>query len=221
MTPAQATAFPEAESKTWPGDLAGKTRAHFDLEAFYWVGAIGLPRGGNELEIRNDAVGVFGTPRFPLGVGLGYGLSENMVIGARIDFSADPNDFGPSGVTLRAGIAPYVELMFLRERHVRPFVQLRAGLGGGRSFARVPGRRALESTGAAIVYPLVGLGLGTHVFLSEEVSFDALLGLEHRWNVRRQQSSVATVLEDVEVTRWQMIDTSLSIALTFGFSRWF
>jgi hypothetical protein len=209
-------------AKDYPGDVAGKSRAHFDFETLYWVGAIGLPKDGNQLQIRNDAVGVFGHPRFPLGFGLGYGLSENMVIGARLDFSADMrDDLGPGGVTLRAGISPYLEFLFLRDNHVRPFAQLRAGVGGGRTFVRVPGQRALESTGASIVYPLIGLALGTHVFFSEEVSFDAMLGLEHRWNVRRQRGTEITVLEDVEVTRWQLLDTSVSIAFTLGFSRWF
>src|SRR5690606_11913132 len=205
----------------YPGDLAGMRRAHFDLEAVYWVGAISLPRHGNELRIHNDAVGIFGHRRVPLGVGLGYGLSENLVVGARVDFSADPrDDAGPSGVTIRAGIAPYVQLMFLRDRHVRPFAHVRAGIGGGRTFVRVPGQRTLESTGAAILYPLIGVGVGTHVFLSEEVSFDALLSFEHRWNVRRLDA-MPTVADHIEIGRWRLLDTSVSAAITFGFSRWF
>ena len=72
-----------------------------------------------------------------------------------------------------------------------------------------------------MLYPLIGIGIGTHVFLSEEVSFDAMVGVEHRWNVRRQEQTMRTPLEDVEIGRWQLLDTSLSAAVTFGFSRWF
>jgi hypothetical protein len=217
-----ASQSPAWASNEYPGDIEGKKRAHFELEALYWVGAITLPRQGNALRIDNEAVGVFGHPRFPLNLGLGYGLTENLVVGARVDFSADMrDDLAHPGVTIRSAISPYVELMFLRDRHVRPFAHLRAGLGGGRTFVRVPEQRALESTGASILYPLIGLGLGAHVFLSEEVSFDAMVGVEHRWNVRRQGAAVRTAVEDVEIGRWRLLDTSFSAVFSFGFSRWF
>lgn len=214
------TATTGAEAADYPGDIAGKGRAHFDLESVYWVGAITLPKNGAQLKIRNDAFGVFGYRRVPVGLGLAYGASERIVVGARIDFSADPHDDdGTATVTIRAAVSPYVELMFMRDRHVRPFVHLRAGVGGGRTFVR-RGERSLESAGESIVYPTVGVGAGAHVFLSEEVSFDALLSLDHRWNVRRSEGTEATP-SDITPGRWNLLDTSVSAGLMLGFSRWF
>jgi hypothetical protein len=80
------------------------------------------------------------------------------------------------------------------------------------------------------MYPTVGIGLGTHVFLSEELSLDAIITVDHRWNFRQPRppsdgGSDATVQvrdggSTFQAEGWRLRDSSLTAAVVFGFSRW-
>ena len=202
-----------------PGDVAGRGRAFFDLEAAYWLGRIRGPTPA-ALTIHTQRAGIVGVPRIPFGGGMAYGLSERFVIGGRLDLAIEPNTVdGTRLVTVRGGFNPFVEIMFLRRREVRPFIMLRAGIGRSQTFSKHPS--SLDADGERTVYPTAGVGLGTHVFLSEEVSFDAMLTLDQRWNFARPAAGSDTASSGGgQPHSWQLRDSTLSAAFVVGFSRW-
>lgn len=206
-----------------PGDVAKRGRLFFDADMAYWQGHINDPRSSAHPLIGTDAAGVLGYRRVPLGFGVAYAFSEHVVVGGRVDVAFEPHqDVGIDHFTMRGGVGPFVEILIARERYVRPFLLLRAGLGRSTTFVRESVVDDPDLQPEATLYPTVGAGLGTHVFLSREVSFDAMITLDHRWNFARPLSQPdATVDGDVVRSEgWTIQDGTIGTALTFGFSHW-
>jgi len=191
------------------GDTARRLRVFFDLEAAHWVGAVAAsPRGTT---LRHEAVGVFARRRAAVGFGLGWGLSEHWIIGARGDVAVFP-DRSPAGdATLSRGgsFSPYVQFLFARARGVRPYVMARAGIGAFANFRHRDG--AWDPEARRVVVPSVGLGIGTRAFITEDLALDVGLTADQRFNVRPRQGAGGFVLSDGK----------LVAALVVGFSRWF
>lgn len=216
------TATAHAADTDAPGDMARRGRLFFDAEMLYWQGHVNDPRSTRDPLVSTDAVGLLGYRRVPLGFGIGYALSERLVVGGRLDAAFEPeHGHGLDRFTLRGALGPFVEITFARERYVRPFLLLRAGVGRSTTFVRETVAEG-EDEGGVSFYPTAGAGLGTHVFLSEQVSFDAMLTLDHRWNfVRPRTQPDATVGSDVvRADGWTLQDGTISTAVTFGFSHW-
>jgi hypothetical protein len=195
------------------GDTAKRLRLHFDLEALHWVGGITYPGGAAPVQIRHEAVGAFGYRRYALGFGLGWGFGERWVVGARGDIAVFPDRSAGGNAQLSRGgsFSPYVEFLFARVRNVRPFVLARAGIGAMSTFSFDNG--AYKSKPARTVVPSVGIGLGTHAFITEDLSFDIALTLDHRWNLRPREGTFER--------GFAMSDSKLIAAVMVGFSRWF
>ena len=195
------------------GDTANRLRLHFDLEALHWIGAISYPGGPAPAQIRHEEVGVFGYKRFALGAGLGWGFGKWVVLGARGDLAVFPDRTSDGGRSMSRGgsFSPYVEVLFSRQRHVRPFALARVGVGWMASHAYVDG--AYEARARRTFVPSVGIGLGTHAFINEDLSFDVAFTLDHRWNLRPHGSSFEE--------GFAMKDSKLIAGLVVGFSRWF
>jgi hypothetical protein len=213
-----------------PGDMARRGRAFVDADILYWQGTLGDPRSTTQAVFTTQTVGLLGYRRVPFGLGLAYALSERWVLGARLDVAVEPGPARADPVTVRGGIGPFAELTFLRDRHVRPFAIVRASVGRSHAFAG-SNDVTIPSTDAVTFYPTLGAGLGTHVFLADTVSFDAMLMLDHRWNFARprtgpnadagQAPTDVTITDDAIVADgWRYRDGTLGTALTFGISHW-
>lgn len=194
------------------GDTAGRLRLFIDLEAGHWVGSlVPSPRG---VAIRHEAVGVFGRSREAVGFGLGWGLRERWVFGARGDVVVFPDRTASGDPTLSRGgsFSPYVELLFARARGLRPFVMARAGIGAFASFRHENG--AWDQKPSRVIVPSVGLGVGAHAFITEDLAFDLALTLDHRFNLRPRRDASG-------FRGFTLSDGKLIAALVVGFSRWF
>src|SRR5688500_18625056 len=165
------------------GDIAKRARLFFDFDTAYWQGTLFTPRMSGQLGIRSEGVGVIGWRRIPIGIGAAYALSELVLVGGRLDVAVEPEKDGDVGV--RAALSPFAQVFFLRDRNVRPFLLVRAGIGRSHTFARSDNDE-IVAVGPQSVYPTLGAGLGTHVFITETISFDGLLTLDHRWNFVRE-----------------------------------
>lgn len=195
------------------GDTARRLRLFIDIEAGHWVGSV--EPSGEGTRIRHEAVGVFGRSREAVGFGLGWGLDERWLIGARGDVVVFPDRSAAGDPTLSRGgsFSPYVELMFARSRGVRPFLMARAGIG---AFSRFRYRNGgWDTRPDRIIVPSIGLGLGTHAFITEDLAFDLAVTLDHRFNLRPRRDPTGAVQGFV------LSDGKLVAAIVVGFSRWF
>lgn len=198
------------------GDTANRLRLFFDLEAAHWSGSLVAAQATGEVKLKNGGVGVFGYRRAALGFGLAWGLAEWVVIGARGDFAVYPDrdSQGNTGIVRGGSFAPFAEVLFARSRNVRPFALLRGGIGGAAAFRYKSG--AWQGQVSRSIVPFVGIGVGTHAFVSEDVSFDVAVTLDYKWNMRTRPGA-----QPETFGRWQVSDTRLVAAVMVGFSRWF
>ena len=198
------------------GDTANRLRLFFDLEAVHWTGAIAPNPETGTVTIKNGGAGVFGYKRAAVGFGLAWGLTDWITLGARGEFAVYPDrdTQGNSGIVRGGSFAPFAELMFARSRHVRPFALLRAGIGGAAAFRHKSG--TWQGEVSRTIVPFVGIGVGTHAFVSEDVSFDVALTLDYKWNMRARPDAPPETFG-----RWTVSDSRLVAALIVGFSRWF
>jgi len=198
------------------GDTGNRLRLFFDLEAAHWSGSIVAAPDEGAFKLRSSSLGVFGYRRAALGFGLGWGLGEWVVVGARGEFAIHPDrdKDGNTGIVRGGSFQPYVEVLFARARHVRPFALARAGIGGAAAFRYKGG--AWQGQVSRSIVPSLGVGLGTHAFVTEDLSFDVVVTLDYRWNLRPRPGAQVE-----EAGRWQLTDTNLLAGLVLGFSRWF
>lgn len=207
-----------------PGDIAGKRRIFFDAGVGYWRGTLGRSADGNTLWIEQESVGMLGFRRIPLGGGLAYAFSESFVLGARLDLALEPiRRPGVMAVRVDGSLGTFAEVLFHRNQFVRPFALVRAGLGRGETFVRKGRADLLERRGVGNLSPYAGLGVGTHVFFRNDLSFDAAIVVDYLWNFARRGSSGS----DLEISergatsrRWILRDGTLAPSIVFGFSHW-
>lgn len=197
------------------GDVGGRARIAFDLEAVYWQGTILTPQAQGELWLRDHEAGVFGYRRIPGGLSAAYALNEWVALGARVDWAVEPS---ASRITIRGGLSPFAQVFFARDRNVRPFALVRAGVG--RSNTMRNGQDGVRAVGPRTWYPSVGLGVGAHVFITEAISFDGVLTVDQRWNLARPLAPPGEA-PDVAAASWRYRDTTVSTAIAVGFSHWF
>ena len=210
----------EAHAKPSPmpgsGDIAVRGRVAFDLEAVYWRGTLLTPQAEGELWLRDHTAGVFGYRRIPGALSAGFALSEWLAIGGRLDWAVEPKTGDTA--TIRAGFSPFAQVFFARDRNVLPFAYLR--FGAGRSNTLRSAKDGIRAVGPRTWYPMLGAGLGTHVFITEGISFDAMAGLEQRWNLVRPLAP-ADGSPDPASASWRYQDTTVSASFSVGFSQWF
>lgn len=218
-TPSTAAAAPPSDHE--PGDVLERPRVFFDAQMLYWQGTLLSPGSAQGAWARRESLGVLGYRRVPIGIGAGYALREHVMLGARIDAAIEPRAGGTVGI--RGELSPYVEFLFARQQAVRPFAIIRAGLGRSHAFQKNEEEDAIQAVGPMTWYPMFGVGVGAHAFITDVVSFDAMLTLDHRWNFARPLAAADAEISEqgVTPTTWHYRDGTLTTALTFGFSSWF
>lgn len=197
------------------GDVANRARIAFDLEALYLQGTVLTPQAQGELWVRDQEAGVFGYRRIPGGLSASFALNEWLAIGGRFDWAVEPRG---ENVTIRGGFSPFAQVFFARDRNVRPFAYVR--MGAGRSNTLSTADDGVRAVGPRTWYPMLGVGLGAHVFVTETISFDAKLGFDQRWNLARPLAP-ADGSTDTPSASWRYQDTTLSTSIAVGFSQWF
>lgn len=121
------------------------------------------------------------------GVGLGYGITDGLVVGAKLGLgfnriqivNDDPIDGpDPIGRSLTWMFRPYVEYAFIPGGRFRPFVFVHGGVGGTRTLDTATG----DMAGKVINHTLLGTlggGGGLHAFIVPQVSVDVFLEVDH------------------------------------------
>jgi hypothetical protein len=188
----------------------------FDVEAAHAGASIYANQDTNTFHLRDKSVGVFGYHRAALGFGVGWGVNDWLFLGARGEFAIYPDrdSAGNAGIVRGGSFQPYFELLFARSRHVRPFAMGRVGIGGSAAFRHKDG--AWSGQISRSIIPSVGVGLGTHAFISEDVSFDVMVTVDYRWNLRPRPG-----VTPEQIGAFYLADTRIVGAVVLGFSRWF
>lgn len=139
-----------------------------------------------EVEEIQNRVGL-GIGQQNFGVGLGYGITDGLVVGAKLGLgfnrvqvvNDDPIDAPDQiGRSLTWMFRPYVEYAFIPGGRFRPFVFVHGGVGGTRTLNTDTG----DMAGKIINHTLLGTlggGGGLHAFIVPQVSVDVFLEVDH------------------------------------------
>jgi hypothetical protein len=172
------------------GSDTNRWRVHLGGELGSWVRQVPWPRYTEGPSGSRDYFGPIGYRRLQLHTGFGYGFRDRFVAGMRLDYeisrdiqrSLDPSAEARA-ITVNA--MPYVTFMFDDKNVVRPFVSVRAGLGGGLLTIMDGSPLDRPQRSSSLLYPILGLDLGAHAFVSSNVSLDGTVSVEHRWEYLR------------------------------------
>jgi hypothetical protein len=166
------------------------------------------------------------------GLGFGYGVHKNFVIGAKFGFNfvrvrnrdEELIEMDILEVERRSNgfFTPYFEYLPIATGRILPFLGARAGVG----WATPPSRPKSEGLGATIdagerssqLGPLVGLNAGAHFFLTPSFSLDAAALFDTRWNFGRTRDLGDSAAEPPD---WAPSNAVMSLGLTLGLSGWF
>ena len=131
-----------------------RLRLHFDSELLggAWVRrATPMPAEGRDSlsigvglgrpSLLDDGSALFTRPIFGLGVGYLF-LGTRALLGAKASLTLDAYGVDDSGrlVTMGGRVVPYFQWMFRPDHAVRPYVEVRAGIGGLSTTRRDPDR---------------------------------------------------------------------------------
>jgi hypothetical protein len=183
LGPATASAAPD-------GSDTNRWRVHLGGDLGSWVRQVPWPRYTEGPSGSRDHFGFIGLRRVQLHSGLGYGFRDRFVAGVRLDYEISrgiQRSLHPSAETraVTVNAMPYVTFMFDDKNVVRPFVSFRAGLGGGLVTIKDPSPLDRPQRSSSLLYPVLGLDLGAHAFVSSNVSLDGIVSVEHRWEYLR------------------------------------
>ena len=156
-----------------------------------------------------------------LGVG-GVILDGRAVVGGQFAFTVDGLNVGDDGGTAIEGrFVPYFNWMFKPFGRVRPFLGAHFGLGGGAFHSQQindpadPPIRVVTN----VIYPVVGVQGGVHIFIVEAVSIDALVNFDYFAPFAR------TRIEDPDVAVEEDFDKTADVInvafVNVGISAWF
>ena len=152
-----------------------------------------------------------------IGLGMGYVFAENRaVVGAKVGFTVDAYDLEHSSrlVTVGGRLVPYFHWMFLPDRRIRPYFEARVGFGGSTSTARNRGGEDGRVT-RSFIYPVVGGGLGLHMFPRDYFSVD--LGL----NIDYAAPYGMTRRSEGDDDDWDKVGDVVNYGVLLGVSTWF
>jgi hypothetical protein len=222
LGPASAWAAPD-------GSDTNRWRAHLGGELGSWVRQTPWPRYAEGPSGSRDHFGFIGLRRLQLHTGLGHGFRDRFVVGLRLGYEISrgiQRSLHPTAearaVTVDA--TPYVTLMFEDKHVVRPYVSLRAGLGGGLLTVVDPSPLDRPERSSSLLYPLFGVDLGAHAFVSPHVSLDGTVSVEHRWEYLRG-TTPSTVPEGTAMLRTDAGHLSFNrryvASIGLAVSRWF
>ncbi|MFV8753941.1 hypothetical protein ACNOYE_25630 [Nannocystaceae bacterium ST9] len=182
-------------------NMKGRFRIHLDGNVFgfshrrEWFESDHMPT--DDVEDVTNTVG-FGVGRYNFGVGLGYGITDGLIVGAKLGLGFshsryDPNNpppIDPDAVSndLTFLFRPYVEYAFIPGGRFRPFLFVHGGVAGGHSVLT-----DTERTGATLttsVSPTLGGGGGVHIFVIPQVSIDVFAEVDHYFQLSKTKIEV-------------------------------
>jgi len=220
--PSSAVAAPD-------GSDTNRWRAHLGADLGSWVRQTPWPRHLEGPVGSRDHFGFLGFGRLRLGMGLGHGFRDYFVAGLRLDYEISrgiQRSLVPDGdvraVTMTA--MPYLTVMFDRKHVVRPYISLRAGMGGGLLTVIDPSPLDRPERASSLLFPAIGLDLGAHAFVSSEVSLDGMVSVDHRWEYLRgtTPSDLPAGASEVQADAGhQSFGRRFNTAIVLAVSRWF
>lgn len=245
LTATAATAASAAEPDT-ENRVKGKLRFHVDTDFFGWTHSSNFSNDPNaNLNPANQVgfgfarplageggfAGLLGAGGSMFGLGLGYGISPYLILGARMGMSFDhvssPTDqpFKSTENYFATIFTPYLEILPLPRGRVLPFILVRSGFHAAAYGQRLTGSdpilgdvHGLDRT--SILAPTIGFGGGAHFLITDRFSLDASLMFDYRWYFAKSRESATnnpTITSDWEKAGRQ----SFSLGAVVGFSVWF
>lgn len=217
-----ATAAPD-------GSDTNRWRAHLGADLGSWVRQTPWPRVQQGPSGSRDHFGFIGFRRLNLNMGLGHGFRDRFVAGLRLGYEISRGvqrslvpEAEARAITVDA--MPYLTVMFDDKHVMRPYLTLRAGLGGGLVTILDPSPLDRPERSSSLLMPGLGLDVGTHAFVSSDVSIDGMISLDHRWEYMRG-TTPQDVPEGTEQLRRDMGHVSFSrrwnTSIVLAVSRWF
>lgn len=239
--------------------VKGKLRLHLDTDFFGWthgrefndpdadlppheiikVNRVGFGfarplQGDSSSVVASDLDSVLysaGSSMF--GLGLGYGVTKHLIVGARMGLSFDhlssPNDNDADTKStfnyFSTVFTPYLEVLPLTTGRVLPFILFRTGFSAGALGYREHGTSPLTGdystlSRSSTIAPTVGLGGGAHFFITDAFSFDASLMFDYRWYFSKSLSRDSET-DVTDETDWRRTWQSFTLGAVVGFSVWF
>ena len=229
---ALAMVVPSSPAAAAPAGAAGgpKVRVHVDTDLFGFthfdpdasdsadanVNTLGFGLG--RLSLIDGGTAFFDRPLIAFGAGVVL-LDGHAVLGARAGFVVDGVLRNGSNDTSVGGrLVPYFNYMFDPIGRVRPYIGLRFGLGGGTTTAEGEFAGEITRDRISVIYPIVGVQGGVHVFLAERVSLDP--GLSFDYAAPHGKSKRLEPMEGAD-TGFELAGHVLNAAITLGLSAWF
>ncbi len=255
LTATATTATSAAEPDT-ANRVQGKLRFHIDTDFFGWthgrefrevpdpspitkINQVGFgfarPLAGDSglAGVGGLGGGFLNSGSSMFGLGLGYGISPYLILGARMGMSFDhlssPNNdpTDPTKTTYNyfsTVFTPYLEILPLPRGRVLPFILVRSGFQAATFGARTSGVDPIVGdigglNRSSSLAPTIGVGGGAHFLITDRFSLDASLMFDYRWyfgRSRTQGPGGPTVTSD-----WQKAWQSFTLGAVVGFSVWF
>ncbi len=209
---------PVVVSSVYDG-VKGKLRLHFDVDFLVQPGLYSVAFDDSLVR-----------PQY--GLGFGYGVHKNIVIGAKLAFNftrvrnrtdavldADVLEVERHSI---GSFTPYVEFLPIATGRILPFIGVRAGFGWQTDAARqkgdVLGTPVDVGTRTSQLGPLVGLSGGAHFFLTPSFSLDAAALFDTRWNFGRTRQLGEGAADP---PNWAPSNAIMNLGLGLGLSGWF
>lgn len=225
------------------GRILGRHRLTLDTDLFAWQRRLpwsdaaedgeGLGEdviGDGDADAAIDAFGflggapVFGSvgagPTGNIALTYGYGLSESVVLGARVGLGVQrlttPVDDGLAETLIAYHLTPFFHYAFRSGHRIRPFIGLRAGFGGAVAQRDAPEERKRSAT----IGPTFGANFGVHNFVTERVSLDLMLAGDASLVWRRAHLETEALVADQDFARIAVLPRlSLVVGLTVWLGR--
>lgn len=158
-------------------------------------------------------------------VGLGFGVlfaGGRALVGGRFGFTVDGitvDDDRADSLTLVAGeFVPYFRWIFLPGKRIRPYVEARAGLGGGAAIAKDATADPLDRRTTNLLYATIGAGGGAHFFIVDAFSLDA--GINFDFTSLHMKVDNEPDIPGVD-EEFDPAANIFSVAIMLGWSVWF
>jgi hypothetical protein len=188
----------------WVEDMMGPKPSAVDTVDFIGgVPALGVPGLG---------------PTGNFGIGYAYGVTDRIIIGARLGLgfqhmSTTAPDRQATGM-FGYSVTPYFEFVGRPGHDVRPFINIRVGLGGSVSASK----NGDVTTRTSTIGPMFGVGLGLHAFLTERVSLDPAVTFDYAlvWG----RGTVKPMPAGMEAPKWEKSAMVPNLGVMLGLSVW-